>query len=123
MDEAMANNISEFEKNGFVRSHHNTINKLRSSSLYRKYFRIFKSAMIDTNRRNPKYSARDIFGDKLVYYYDKRREKEFINFLVERFYEKNPQPDQYMRRTFTRILHHHNLCWHGCCHAGKKCVV
>lgn len=116
------NDIDEFEKYGFIRSTRSsgTINKLRLS--HGEYFRIFKSSIIDTMSRNPKYSACDVFGETFVFCYDERREQEFINFLVDKFYEKNPQPSRGVRTAFTRILHQHNLCWQGCHHPGKKAI-
>lgn len=41
-----------------------------------------------------------------------RRDKEFIEFLVKKFFDENPEPDKEIRKIFTRILHYHNtLVW------------
>lgn len=105
-------NINEFEEKGFVPSDVNLRKILR---YHGEQFKIFNSGT------NPKYASYEIFGDSyFIYYYDTRREKEFVDFLVEKFYDKNPSPNREMKAAFTRILHHHNLCWHGCYHTGKK---
>lgn len=107
--------IYEFETNGFVRSSYSyTLCRLRIQ--YGKYLRIFNS---EYGRTRAKYGTRDIFGDKIYYYYDIRRKKEFIDFLVGKFYEKNQNPDADIRSVFTRILHAHKLHWFGCRHGGK----
>ncbi len=111
-------NIIEFEKKGYVSpdGNSNTIKKLRSR--YSEHFKIFNSSMF--NGRNPKYSSEQMFGKRLLYYYDIRKEKEFVDFLVKILFDKNSSPNRGMRTAFTRILHHHNLCWSGCYHGGKK---
>jgi hypothetical protein len=42
-----------------------------------------------------------------------------VDFLVEMFYEKNPNPDVEIRKVFTRLLHLHRLHWFGYRHVGK----
>ena len=112
--------IIEFERQGYVKSegNSNTIKKLRRK--YRTYFKIFDSSVFRYHGRNPKYSSEQLFGERLIFYYDIRREKEFVDYIVKIFYDKNSQPNREMRASFTRILHYHNLCWFGCYHGGKK---
>ena len=55
---------------------------------------MFRAGSKTTVRRaKATYGTYDIFGDKISYYYDKRKEDKFVNFLIESFYEKNPNPD------------------------------
>ena len=112
--------MDEFEIKGFVKcpSGNQSLNKLREQ--YGEYLKIFNSGYnISVGRTGAKYGTYDIFGDRTCYYYDIRKEKEFVNYLVEKFYEKNPDPDKEIRKVFTRILHIHRLHWFGCRHGGK----
>lgn len=87
---------------------------------YGKYLRIFNvGCHISVGRTGAKYGTYDIFGDRICYYYDIRRKKEFVDFLIGKFYEKNQNPDADIRCVFTRILHTHKLHWFGCRHDGK----
>ena len=62
----------------------------------------------------------EMFGDKICYYYDIIREDDFINFLVKKSLEKNPDPNREMRKVFMKLLHNHGLCWFGYIHLDKR---
>ena len=116
--------IEEFEIKGFIKSSDNYIlNKLRTK--YGEHLRIFNAGYnISAGRTGAKYGTYDIFGDKVCYYYDISKEKEFVDFLVMKFYKKNPNPGRDIRKVFTRILHAYKLHWLGCRHGGKnRCDV
>lgn len=106
--------IIEFENKGFVASFSNPylLDKLRKR--YNQYFKIFDGGCKISAGRLTKYGIYEIFGEKIKYYYDIRREDEFINFLVNRFYKQNPNAGPDIQSSFTRILHSHGLCWAGC---------
>lgn len=113
--------IDEFENNGFIKciSENYGLKKLRER--YGEHLKIFNSGHnISIGRAGAKYGTYEIFGGKTCYYYDIRREKEFVNYLVDRFYNNNPNPDKEIRKVFTRILHAHRLHWFGCRHSGKN---
>lgn len=62
-----------------------------------------------------RFKAKKIFGDqigKILYLPSKRQKVE--TFLEGKFFKNNPQPDKYLRSSFTKILHQHNLHWSGC---------
>lgn len=112
--------IDEFEINGFIKSPGNSYILTRLRIHHGEYLRIFNAGFnISAGRTGSKYGIYDVFGDRICYYYDIRREKEFVDFLVKKFYEKNPNPDSGIRKVFTRILHSHKLHWFGCVHEGK----
>ena len=111
--------LKEFETIGFVKSQSDLLNQLRRH--YGRYLKIFcPGKKLSIGRSDAKYGTYEIFGDKMCYYYDIRREDDFINFLVTKFLEKNPDPNSEIRKVFTRLLHNHGLCWFGCLHGGKK---
>lgn len=99
--------VKRFETKGFVESFSNQylLNILRER--YNQYFKVFDAGCKISAGRLTKYGA-------YTYYYDKRREKQFVDFLVNNFYTQNPDPDSDLRSSFTRILHIHGLCWGGC---------
>ena len=113
--------IGEFETKGFIEPPSNSsyiLNKLRDQ--YREYLKIFNSGFgVSAGRTGSRYGTYDIFGDRICYYYDIRKEKEFVNHLVKKFYDNNPVPDKEIRKVFTRILHIHRLHWYGCRHSAK----
>ena len=112
--------VNDFETEGFVKASCNasTLNRLRAQ--YGEYFRIFHAGSnYSAGRSRVKYGPYEIFGSKIHYYYDVRKESEFVNFLTNMFYEKNPDPDGDIRKAFTRTLHVHKLHWFGCRHEGK----
>ena len=109
--------LKEFEIVGFVKSQPDILRRLR---MYYEPKIFCPGHKLSVGRADAKYGTYDIFGDKICYYYDIRREDDFINFLVKIFLEKNPDPDSEIRKVFTRLLHNHGLCWFGCVHEGKK---
>ena len=111
--------LKEFETVGFVKSRSDLLQRLRV--YYGRYLKIFCPAKRRSLGRNyAKYGSYELFGDKICYYYDVRREDEFINFLVNKFLEENPEPDSNIRKVFTGLLHNYGLCWFGCRHEVKK---
>lgn len=106
--------ISEFEDKGFVESFSNYYFLGILRERYNQYFKIFDAGRRISVGRLAKYGAYEIFGKRVTYFYDKRREGEFADFLVSMFYDQNKEPGQDMQRSFTRILHIHGLCWSGC---------
>lgn len=113
--------VYEFETKGFVKTPHRNVIVLHMLRCqYGEYLRMFRAgSKTSVGRSKATYGTYDIFGDKISFYYDIRKEAEFVNFLIELFYEKNPNPDMEIRKAFTRMLHLHNLHWPGCFHRGK----
>lgn len=58
-----------------------------------------------------KYTSIDLLGERYTYYFDTEKREKFANFLVEKFYENNPNPEKGMKKAFTRLLHLHGLHW------------
>lgn len=83
-----------------------------------KIFRTDTTA-ISGSKGSIKYSSSDIFGDCYAYCFDIRRKKEFVDFLVNKFFKVNEDPDKNIRKVFTHILHSHGLHWKEC-RCGKK---
>ena len=108
--------IQEFKFLGFARSSHVLLRHMRKYN--DSHLRIFKSG-VTARAGSIKYSSIDIFGGSIVYIYDVRRKKEFVDFLVNRFIAKNPDPDAGIRKAFTRVLHYNGLHWDGCWHLDK----
>lgn len=106
--------IREFEDKGFVESFSNYYFLGILRERYNRCFKIFDAGRRISVGGLAKYGAYEIFGKRLAYFYDKRREGEFADFLVDKFYTHNKEPGQDMQRSFTRILHTHGLCWSGC---------
>lgn len=113
--------IEEFKRYGFTKlisGDKYLLTILRRE--YRDSLRIFKSGYgVSAGRTGSMYGTYDIFGDKVLYYYDIRRKEEFVDFLVRKFFELNPDPKQCIKRVFTKMLHYHGLCWPECSHDGK----
>ncbi len=116
--------IEEFEKYGFIEpkpNEHYLLKLLRTT--HRDTLRIFKSGHgISAGRTGSSIGTYEVFGGKVIYYYDIRRKEEFVEFLVKKFFVLNQYPDEYIRRVFTKMLHYHGLCWEGCAHDGKHRV-
>lgn len=112
--------IKEFETNGFIEAPGESDILWQLRWRYSKYLKIFNVGHnISIGRSGARYGPYDIFGSKVCYYYDNRRKNDFIDFLVKKFFEKNPEPDSEIRKVFTRILHAYGLCWFGCVHSSK----
>ena len=58
-----------------------------------------------------KYTSIDILGENCKYFFDIERKEKFANFLVEKFYENNPNPEKGLKKAFTKLLHLHGLHW------------
>lgn len=106
--------IKEFESKGFVESFSNRylIRKLRKR--HNQYFKIFDGGCKTSAGRLTKCGIYQIFGKRIIYYYDIRRKQEFVDFLINKFYGHNLEPGKELKSQFTRILHSHGLCWSGC---------
>jgi len=114
--------IEEFKSKGFIQNSGNMNLLIRLRVQYGEYFRIFKTGTHGCGYCNTsKNSSLNIFGHRLHYYYDIRRKDDFVKYLVEKFYKKNPMADRYTRREFTMLLHSHGLCWKECyCEVEKN---
>ena len=109
--------VDEFENKGFVIKSSNMYILHRLRKQYGEYMKIFDVGhRTKAGGSEAKFGTYELFGSKLCYYYDERRKEDFVNFLVEKFYENNPDPERDIRKVFTRILHLHNLHWKGCYH-------
>lgn len=106
--------LKEFKNNGYTESitDHRLLTMLRQD--YSEYFRIFDAGQRIAVGKISEYGSYDLFGKRTYYYYDVRKEKEFVDFLVNLFYSKNPNADMQLQSLFTRALHIHGLCWSGC---------
>ena len=113
--------IEEFEKKGFVAAPDNASYVLvKFRERFGENFKIFNTGYsVSIGRTGARYGTYDIFGCRMCYYYDIRKEIEFVDFLIKKFFDKNPEPDKEIRKIFTRILHYHRLHWFGCVHGGK----
>lgn len=107
--------LEEFESRGFIQ-HSGNVNLLRRLRVqYGEYFRMFKSGTRGCGCcPSSRHGSWNIFGHHLYYYYDIRKKEDFVKFLTEKFYNKNPLPDTNIRREFTRLLHYHGLHWEEC---------
>lgn len=66
-------------------------------------------------------TATELFGKRLVLWYDNTHPTKMVRFLTTKFLLKNPSPSPVLRSCFTKLLHNHNLCWYGCEHSrGDK---
>lgn len=106
--------IEEFKDKGFVESfsNHHFLDILRER--YAQYFKVFDAGHKISAGRLTRRGVYEIFGKRMIYYYDRRREDEFVDFLVDKFYTNNPDASQDIQSSFTRVLHIHGLCWAGC---------
>jgi hypothetical protein len=83
----------------------------------RSKFAKFSAAMGGKGIPSPIRSCRDLFGERSVtYYYQPDRKEEFEKHLESLFLATNPNPSRYLRSTFTKLLHEHNLHWSQCGH-------
>lgn len=106
--------IKEFESLGFAKSSSVLLNYIRNKKDIN--VRIFRyGALARTGRKGKtRYSSIDIFGERCAYIYCIEHNEDFIKFLVNKFLNKNPDPDKGLRSAFTRILHTNKLHWYGC---------
>ena len=115
--------IIEFEIIGFGRSSEKLLDYIRRNNIFVKIFSSTKTK--GSNRTN---GPNNILGDYYRYYYKIENKKEFVDFLVQKVYKINPDPEPIIRKAFTRILHNNGLHWKGCCsdidrHKGKKIKI
>jgi hypothetical protein len=112
--------VQEFETKGFIKHIDGYLLPILRNS-YGRYLRIFNSGYnVSAGRSGAKYGTYEVFGERICYYYDYRKEKEFTNHLVDIFYRKNPIPDIGAKKSFTRLLHAHGLHWAGCIHCRYR---
>lgn len=107
--------IVEFEKIGFYRA------SLRLLAYIRKHeilVRIFNNARSKGSNRS--FGSGKIFGDYRKYYYKIDHKDEFVEFLVKKFYENNPDPAPGLKMAFSRMLHQNRLHWKGCTCTNKN---
>lgn len=111
--------IQEFNEKGFVRISKRLLYYIRINNI--SDIKFFRPGSINPagGTRSIRYSSSDIFGDHHAYCFDIKRKKEFVDFLVEKFFIANEHPDSGIRKVFTRILHQHRLHWEECT-CGKK---
>lgn len=114
-----ARELEEFKTKGFIKAIGQSDFLAQLRERYAEYLRIFAAGNNNSVGKIGAYGSFDIFGNRICYYYDKRKENDFVDFIVEKFFEKNPEPNMEIRKVFTRILHQHGLCWAGCIHTGK----
>lgn len=113
------NDIQELNEKGFVRSSPRLLYRIRINDMSNvKFFRPNVGASAGT-KGSAKYSSIDVFGGHIVYCFDIRRKKEFVDFLVAKFFGANGDPDESIRKAFTRILHSNGLHWEGCSCTNK----
>lgn len=106
--------IQEFNKKGFAKTSNRLLYYIRNN--YVPDTKIFRPCrtVSSGNKGSAKYSSSDIFGCHSSYCFDKKRKKEFVDFLVTKFLEVNKDPDENIRKVFTRMLHSHGLHWDEC---------
>lgn len=105
--------IREFNEKGFARISSRLLYYIRTNNISNiKFFKV--GTTNSGNRGSIKYSSIDVFGDRYDYCFDIGRKKEFVDFLVAKFFNVNKNPDMSIRKGFTRILHHHGLHWDEC---------
>lgn len=106
--------IKEFESTGFTKSSPVLLNYTRNKKDIN--VRIFRyGATARAGRKGTiRYSSIDIFGERIVYIYNIEHKDNFVDFIVDKFLNKNPDPDKGIRSAFTRALHLNGLHWYGC---------
>lgn len=107
--------VIEFEMVGFARPSDKLLDYLREQNILFKTFNPAKTK--GSSRANGPIK---VIGDCHKYYYKIECREEFIDFLVQKLYKKNPDPELIIRKAFTYILHDNGLHWDGCCFENKK---
>lgn len=110
--------VIEFEMVGFARPSIKLLDYLREKNILFKTFNPTKTKGAD--RANGPIK---VIGDYHKYYYKIECRKEFVDFLVQKFYKKNPDPELIIRKAFTHMLHDNGLHWERCCFDNKKKYV
>lgn len=114
--------IKKFIKQGYARSSSILLHNIRikNPELRDVQIRIFgPNSGGSGSMGSIKYSGMDMLGERYTYYFDVRRKETFVNFLVKKFYENNPNPEKGLKKAFTRLLHLHGLHWSDE-YTGKK---
>lgn len=111
--------VQELNEKGFVRISTRLLYYVRNNDVIDIRFFRPGTIAVSGSKGSIKYSSSDIFGDRNCYCFDTRRKKEFVDFLVAKFLKVNEDPDENIRKVFTRILHQHGLHWDEC-RCGKK---
>ncbi len=113
------NEIKEFESLGFAKSSRSLLQYMRNNNC--AYVRIFRPGTSPKtgSRCSGSYTSMDFFGPifgahRISFLYDSRRKKDFVDFLVDKFLTKNPEPSIGIRNAFSRLLHENGLHWRGC---------
>ena len=110
--------IIEFEIIGFSRASDKLLDYIRKNNILVKIFNSTKTK--GANRSNGPIK---VLGEYYRYYYKIECKKEFVDFLVEKFYRINPDSDQSIQKAFTRILHNNGLHWKGCCRDNRDANI
>jgi hypothetical protein len=111
MKKELPEEILEFEERGFARTSEKLLKYIRSRD---KLIKIFIPAK--TKGTNRSHGPIKIIGDYYRYYYKIDHKKDFVEFLVDKFYKNNPDPSPGKKMAFTHILHNNGLHWEGCEH-------
>ena len=111
--------VQELNEKGFVKISGRLLYYIRNNGVLDIRFFRPGTTSVSGSKGSIKYGSSDIFGDRNCYCFDTRRKKEFVDFLVAKFINMNEDPDENIRKVFTRILHQHGLHWDEC-RCGKK---
>ncbi len=111
--------IQELNTKGYAKISSRLLYHIRNKNM--SDIKFFRPGSITTSgsKGSIKYSSSDIFGDHHAYCFNIKRKKEFVDFLVAKFFNVNQNPDTNIRKVFTRVLHQHGLHWDECV-CGKK---
>lgn len=116
----VAEDVQELNEKGYIKTSPRLLYYIRTNNMFDiKFFRP-GVARSSGSKGSSEYSSIDIFGEYCVYCYDIGHIKEFVDFLVSKFFSVNENPDDSIRKAFTRILHSNGLHWKGCCCREKK---
>ena len=106
--------VQELNEKGFTKTSGRLLYYIRNNHV--PDIKIFRTGSTTSSgsKGSIKYSSSDIFGDHCSYCFDIRRKKEFVDFLVAKFFKENKDPDGHIRKVFTHMLHSHGLHWDEC---------
>lgn len=121
MVENDVDDIQELNEKGFARISKRLLYYIRTNNM--SDIKFFRPGSINASggKVSIRYSSSDIFGDHRAYCFDIKRKKEFVDFLVGKFFRVNEDPDSGIRKAFTRTLHQHGLHWDGCICKKNRC--
>lgn len=104
--------LLEFVEQGYAKSSPILLYNLRNNKEFQTMnIRFFVTNMGHRSQGSIKYSGIDMLGESCKYYFDMDKKENFVDFLVKKFYEKNPSPEMGLKKTFTRLLHLNKLHW------------